>query len=174
MSMIMSHSVVQILVVAMYDLTNNDPTNCLRVGRMFISRHPQRLPPCTVDQTAQETSSCMLISMFAQHRIEQVSFSIYGTIKISPAATDLDVSLVQIPGMTSCTPACSTKILAHQRRKPKLPNPYRFVDDFKSSLQKKLCNVTESELVSQSPENSHQHDVGREWRSLNGVPERSL
>ncbi len=98
----------------------------------------------------------------------------YGTTKISPAATDLDVSLVQIPVMTSCTPAFSTKILAHQRRKPKLPNPYRFVADFKSSLQKKLCNVTASELVSQSPEHCHQHDVVREWRSLNVLPERSL
>jgi hypothetical protein len=158
----------------MYHLTTNDPTNCLRVGRMFISRHPQRLPPFTVDQTAQETSSCMLISMFAQHLIEQVFFSIYGTTKISPAATDLDVGLVQIPGTTCHTTTFRTKVVTNQWCKPELPNPYHFVANFKASLQKKLCSVEESELVSQSPENSHQHDVVREWRSLNGVPERSL
>jgi hypothetical protein len=27
--------------VAVQDLATDDPTNCFRVGRMFISRHPQ-------------------------------------------------------------------------------------------------------------------------------------
>jgi hypothetical protein len=96
----------------------------------------------------------MLVSMFTQHRIEQVPFSIYGSIEISPTTTDLEVGLVQIPGMTSCTSTFCTKVVTNQRGKPELPYPYRFVANFESPLQKKFCNVTESELVSQTPEHS--------------------
>jgi hypothetical protein len=34
--MILLHSIVQILIVPMQDLTTDDPANCFRVGRMFI------------------------------------------------------------------------------------------------------------------------------------------
>jgi len=152
--MILFHSIVQILIVPVQYLTADDPTNCLRVGRMFISRHTQWLLPCTIDQTAQETSSCMFVSVFTQHRIEQVSFSINGSVEISPATTDLDVCLVQVPGETSNSTTFSTKILADQRCKSELPYPDCLVTDFESSLQQKFSDVTESELVSQSSENS--------------------
>jgi len=42
-------SVVQILIVSMRNFSTDDPTNCLRVGRMFIRRHPQWLLTCTID-----------------------------------------------------------------------------------------------------------------------------
>jgi hypothetical protein len=96
----------------------------------------------------------MFISVLTEHRIKQVSFSIYRPVEISPATTDLDVRLVQIPGMTSNSTTFGTQVLTNQRCKPELPNPYRFVADFKPSLQEKFGNVTESELVSQPPENS--------------------
>jgi hypothetical protein len=56
--------------------------------------------------------------------------------------------------LTSHTSPFGSKILADKWCKPELPNPYRFVANFKASLKKKFCNVTESKLVSQSPENS--------------------
>ena len=76
------------------------------------------------------------IAFVYAHRIEQVSFSIYGSIEISPTTTDLDIRLVQIPGTTSYSTAFCTKILANERRKPKLPYPYGFVTDFESTLKK--------------------------------------
>jgi len=48
-SMILLDSVVQILIVSMRNFSTDDPTNCLRVGRMFIRRHPQWLLTCTID-----------------------------------------------------------------------------------------------------------------------------
>ena len=86
--------------------------------------------------------------------VKQVSFSIDNAIEISPTTTDLDVGLIQIPGTTCNSTTFCTKILADQRRKPKLPYPYRFVTDLETSLQQKFSDVTESELVSQSSENS--------------------
>ena len=96
----------------------------------------------------------MFVSVLTQHRIQQVSFSIYGSIEISPTTTDLYICLVQIPGLTRHTSAFSTKIFTDQWCKPELPHPYRLVADFETSLQQKFSDVTESELVSQSPENS--------------------
>jgi len=96
----------------------------------------------------------MFISVLTEHRIKQVSFSIYRPVEISPATTDLDVRLVQVPGWTSNSTTLVTQIRTDKWRKPKLPHPYRLVTDFKTSLQEKFGNVTESELVSQPPENS--------------------
>jgi hypothetical protein len=55
--------------------------------------------------------------------------------------------------MTGYPSTFGSKILTDHRCKPELPKPYGFVTDFESSLQKKFGNVTESELVSQTPEN---------------------
>jgi hypothetical protein len=96
----------------------------------------------------------MFISVLTEHRIKQVSFSIYRSVEISPSATDPNVGLVQIPGTTYHTTTFRTKVFANQWCKPELPHPYSFVADFKPSLQEKFGNVTESELVSQPPENS--------------------
>jgi hypothetical protein len=41
-SMTLLHTVVQVLILAMQHLATDDPANCLRVGRMFVSRHPQK------------------------------------------------------------------------------------------------------------------------------------
>jgi hypothetical protein len=39
-SMILLHSVVQILILAVQDFATNDPANCLCVSGMFVCRHP--------------------------------------------------------------------------------------------------------------------------------------
>jgi hypothetical protein len=78
---------------------------------MFISRHPQWLPPCIIDQATQETPRSMLISVLTEHGIKQISFSIDSAIEVTPFATYLDIRLVQIPGVTSNSTSFLTKIL---------------------------------------------------------------
>ena len=96
----------------------------------------------------------MFVSVLTQHGIQQVSFSIYGSVEISPTTTDLDVGLVQIPGMTNNSTSFSAQVLADQWSKPELPNPNRFIADFKTSLYEKFSNITKTELISQPPEHS--------------------
>ena len=60
--------------------------------------------------------------------------------------------------------AVSIELVIHQWSKPVLPDPDRLVADLES----------ETELVSQTPENCHEDDVCRKCRSLNGVPVRLL
>ncbi len=96
--MTLLHTVVQVLILAMQNLATDDPANCLRVGRMFVSRHPQWLLSSSIEQTPQETSCCMLVSVLAEHRIEKVSSSVDRTVQVTPLTTDLDAGLVKIPG----------------------------------------------------------------------------
>jgi hypothetical protein len=63
--------------------------------------------------------------------------------------------------MTSDSTAFRTTILADQRCKTKLPCQNRFVADFETSMQKKFSNISKSEFVSQTPENSEQDNVCR-------------
>jgi hypothetical protein len=96
----------------------------------------------------------MFVSVLAEHRIEQISFSIYRSIQVTPTTTYFDIRFVQILGMTSNSTTFSSKVLTDQWCKPELPYPYCFVADFESTLQQKLGNISESELVSQAPEHS--------------------
>jgi hypothetical protein len=76
----------------------------------------------------------MLISVLTEHGIEQVSFSIYSAIEVTPFATYLDIRLVQIPGTASNSTTFGSEVLANEWCKPKLPYPDRFVTDFEPSL----------------------------------------
>ena len=76
--------------------------------------------------------------------------------------TDLDVRLVQIPGDPGRAAALGAKILADQRCKAELPGPDRLVADLESALLEQLCHIAETELVSQTPEDSEQDYVCRE------------
>ena len=112
----------------------------------------------------------MLISVLAEHGIEQVSFSIYRPIQISPVTTHLDVGFIQIPGDSSLATTFGAKILTDQWRKSKLPGPYCLVADLKSTLQKKFRDITKTELVSQTPENGEQYDVSRKMEIVERGP----
>ena len=93
----------------------------------------------------------MLVSVLTEHRIEKVSISVDRTVQVTPSTTNLDVRFVQVPGNSCAATALGSKPVADHRCKPKLPCPYGFVTDFESTVKKWLCDVTESELVSQAP-----------------------
>jgi len=76
----------------------------------------------------------MFISVFAEHRIKQISFSIDSAIEVTPFATYLDICLVQILGTAGNSTTFGSEVLANEWCKPKLPYPDRFVTDFESSL----------------------------------------
>ena len=93
-SMTLLHTVVQVLILAMQHLATDDPANCLRVGRMFVSRHPQKFLFCTVQQTPQKALCCVLVSVLTEHRIKKISISADRTVQVTPLTTDLDVGLI--------------------------------------------------------------------------------
>ena len=89
-------------------------------------------------------------------------------VQITPAATDLDVGLVQIPRDSSLAATFGAEILTDHRRKTVLPGPYGLVADFESTLQEQLRHIAETELVSQPPEHGEQDDIGGELKIVEG------
>jgi site-specific recombinase XerC len=69
-AMALFYPVIQILILAVQDLTTNDPANRLRVGRVLVCGHAQRSLRSDIEQTPQEASCCVLISVFTEHRIK--------------------------------------------------------------------------------------------------------
>ena len=132
--MTLLHTVVQVLILAMQHLATDDPANCLRVCRMFVSRNPQWLLSSSIEQTPQETSCCMLISVLAEHRIEKVSSSVDRPVQVTPLTTDLDVCFVQALGDSCCAPALGAQILADQWSEAELPGPDGLVADHEPAL----------------------------------------
>jgi len=132
--MTLLHTVVQVLILAMQNLATDDPANCLRVCRMFVSRHAQWFLSSSIEQTPQETSCCMLVSVLTQHRIEKVSSSVDRTVQVTPLTTDLDVGLVKIPGDPGTAPALGAQILADQWSEVELPGPDGLVADHEPAL----------------------------------------
>ncbi len=96
----------------------------------------------------------MFVSVFAQHRIKQLSFSINGSIEVTPLAAYLDIRLIQVPGRTKGSATFTTEVGANERCKPKLPDTNGFVTDLEPSLQQKFSTITKTEFISQTPENS--------------------
>ncbi len=96
----------------------------------------------------------MLVPVLTEHRIEKVSVSIDRTVQVTPAATDLDVRFIQVPGNPSPAAALGAKILADHRCKSELPGPYRLVADLKPAEGEQFCHIAETELLPQTPEHS--------------------
>ncbi len=119
-----------------------------------VSGHAQWHLFSTVEQSAQETTCCMFVPVLAEHRIEKVSISIDRTVQVTPAATDLDVRFIQVPGDPCCAAALRAKILADHRCKAELPGPDGLVADLEPALLEQLCHIAEAELVPQTPEHS--------------------
>ncbi|MDA1257468.1 MAG: hypothetical protein O3C10_06450, partial [Chloroflexi bacterium] len=67
MPVILLNPVVQVPIVSMESFTANDPSNGLCIRRMLISSEAQWLPVRTVKKSAEEPTSCMLITLLAEH-----------------------------------------------------------------------------------------------------------
>ena len=78
------------------------------------------------------------------------------------------MGFVQIPGATGLTAALGAKILTAEWCKPKLPDSNGFVADFETTLQEKLRDITEPELVSQASENRERDDISRKLEIVEG------
>ena len=88
--------------------------------------------------------------------------SVDGTVQVTPVTADLDIGFVQIPGTSSLPTTFRTKILTNEWCKSELPDPDGPVADLEPALQEHFSHIAETELVSQTPENSERDDVCRE------------
>jgi hypothetical protein len=100
------------------------------------------------------------VACLAQPHIHQRAVTINGTIKIAPAALDLDVGLVDVP--TSPDPAFTplSQTVDQRRGELRLPVSNGFMTELNPAKQEHLGQIAQAELVSQAPEHHENYDIG--------------
>ena len=142
---------------------------------MGISRDALRLALGHVDQAPQEAPGSLLVPVRAAHGVEEHSLAVDGAIERAPAPGDLHVGLVQGPGAAGVAAPLRAPPIREQRGEAALPGADRLVAALEAALEEPLGDVPETPRLSRRRQRtaSRTLSVGS-WRSVNGVPVRSL
>lgn len=65
------------------------------------------------------------IPMLSEHRVHQVTVTVYGAIQVAPLAPNLEVCLIDVPGTASLASASGSELLSDEWREPSFPVPDR-------------------------------------------------
>src|SRR4028118_1159529 len=109
------------------------------------------------------------VPVLAQHGVDQVAVPVDGAVEVTPAAPDLQVSLVHEPGATAGTPlptATPPKFLGKDGRELRLPLAYRLVAEHDAALEEHLAEVAQGQAVAQPPQHHEGDDVARVLRPV--------
>ncbi len=96
--MILFQPIVQIATAAVDDFPVEHLADGAGVGIVPICRHAVRSVADDGTGPAEETLSRLPVARRAEQRIDQVAIPIDGAVQVAPAAVDLDVRLIDIPG----------------------------------------------------------------------------
>jgi hypothetical protein len=162
--------VVQVLAVTMQSLTTGDPPDSLPVCRMLVCGWAKWSPVCGLNQAPEKTACCVLIPLLAEHRVQEVAFTVDCPVEVTPAAVDPDIRLVQVPGTTGASAPSSPEPLAYQWGEAILPGPDCLVADLEASLEEQFGNIPEPQLVAKTPENCLEDNVRRELQIVERCP----
>ena len=113
--------VVQVSIASVQYRSPQDPADGSAVGRMGIGRDPQRLGACHLHQPSQKAPGGVLVAVLAEHGVEEVAIAVDGAVEIAPAARDLHVGLIDVPGDPGAAAPLGPEPLRQQRRETELP-----------------------------------------------------
>ena len=83
---------------------------------MRIGRNPERLPFSDLEEPPQEAPRGVLVTVRAQHRIDQRALPIDGAIEVTPAPGDLHIGLIDVPGdARAAAPLLADRLRAKRR-----------------------------------------------------------
>ena len=107
------------------------------------------------------------VARLAEPHVHQRARCVDGAIQVAPAALDFDVGLVDIPvppDLTAAPP--SRRSSAKRRGELGFPVADRFVAEYDAADQEHLGQITQAQLVAQTPEHHEGDDVGRILRPV--------
>ena len=145
----------------MLDLPPEDPADRPSVCGMMVGGDAQRPSLRDVDEAPEEAPSRVLVALLAQHRVDQLPVTVDRPVEVAPAAGDLHVGLVDVPGPARVAASLGAEPFPQQRCEPRFPATNGLVRDLVATLEQQLRDISEAELVAQPPQHGEQHDVGR-------------
>src|SRR6266567_6179253 len=100
------------------------------------------------------------ISLLTQARIHEIAIGIHGTIKVTPLSLNLDIRLINVPRFPCLATAFCSQLLCHQWSKPLFPCSNCLIREFPSSFEKHLGKISQTQLVSEPPQDNQEDDIG--------------
>lgn len=94
----------------------------------------------------------MAVAVLAQQRIDEVAVAVDGAVEIAPAASDLHVGFVEIPGDTPTATAFFPQPSGEERSEAAFPLADRLVRDAEAADEEEFGDITQAELVAEAPE----------------------
>src|SRR5438132_13761087 len=98
----------------MRDLTAQGLADRTRVGIMPNGRHPLRGMTNDSDGLLEKALGRFHVSLFAEHRVNQVAIPIDGSIQVAPFPFDVDVGFIHIPRPPCLPTSLDTQLLCHE------------------------------------------------------------
>src|SRR4051794_16703250 len=89
-------------------------------------------------------------------------------LQIAPPALDLQIRFIDVPAPAHSAFAFAAHVLGHQRSKPLLPLPYRFVRELESTEEKHFSQIPQAELIPKAAEHDLEDDVGWQLEEVEG------
>jgi hypothetical protein len=86
---ILFDSPIQVGAAAMLDLRTKDLADGARIRIVAIARYLARNLPHSGDSTMEESLSSRHVARLTEHRVDQIAFTIDGTVQVAPFALDL-------------------------------------------------------------------------------------
>ena len=71
----------------------------------MVGGHTQRFTVSDLHEPAQEPPRCVLVALLAEHRVDELAVAVDRPVEVAPAAGDLHVGLVDVPGAARATTA---------------------------------------------------------------------
>src|SRR5665811_1025413 len=91
--------VVQVLRRAMLCLASNNPADRFAVRGVLVRGDAVRSDARHFYEPPEEAPRGIPVAVLAEHGVQQFPITVDGTVQIAPAARDLHVRLVEIPGL---------------------------------------------------------------------------
>ncbi len=82
--------------------------------------------------------------MRTEHGVDELAVTVDGPIQIAPAARDLHVRLVDVPGAPGAVPALAPQLVGEQRGEAGLPVADGLVRDLVSAFEQQLRRLSVS------------------------------
>jgi hypothetical protein len=121
----------------------------------------------TEAQRAEESPCYCRVAAVRDQHIDHLAVLIDGSVKVSPAASDLDVGLIHKPAITCCMPGRPSRV-NELRCKCLHPPVHRDVVNLDAPLGQQFFNITVGQAEAQIPAHRDRDDLTRE-----AIPRRS-
>jgi hypothetical protein len=95
----------------------------------------------------EKSLSCLHIPLLAQHGIHQIAILIDRPIQITPPPMHFEVGFIDIPGCPGLSTSLGSQLIRSQRSETCLRVSDGFMGERKTSRQKHLSHVTQTQFV---------------------------